>query len=480
MFWALALVSEEYFVPALNVLCEVYKIPDDVAGATLMAAGASSPELFTSFIALIVYQSNLGVGTVVGSEIFNHMIISAGSVLFADKGVLVLDARIIARDLIAYMLSLFLLMYALKDHMGRAVKHAFDESQWETCLDVTLAHGGVLLLAYVLYAVVCGNFQKICRFLCPRGPEEEPAVDPKEAAKAALHMNNDENDPLLIAPYAPRASFTTGPLYQWESDADRAYPGAPVGAGGGRADMHEISSALHGQPVNTGLRRRSSATKTSADTNVVASPMTQGTETSAATGGKGTSFEHHSEKEEPTDRTVTTMPMDLRPSAAFKLLLDIIGISPPTELTVMYTNEKVMHCYLYEYSDVIKMPTIGKWETWHLRHFTIDHYGVHSRSNPDEAKTGPHVEIVDLSNCTGVVQLNKAMLEFSVTFSNAPQMKFRAPSPEIMDAFMQRVSTKLKIVEKMSNEKKQDASLVAQYVLLYYLSILLTVVYCDC
>ncbi|KAJ1417318.1 solute carrier family 24, member 3, partial [Ochromonadaceae sp. CCMP2298] len=78
MFWALALVCEEFFVPALNVLCEEWKIPDDVAGATFMAAGASSPELFTSFIGLIIYDSNIGVGTVVGSEIFNHMIISAG------------------------------------------------------------------------------------------------------------------------------------------------------------------------------------------------------------------------------------------------------------------------------------------------------------------------------------------------------------------------------------------------------------------
>jgi Ca2+/Na+ antiporter len=39
MFWGLALVCEEYFVPALNILCEEANIPDDVAGATFMAAG---------------------------------------------------------------------------------------------------------------------------------------------------------------------------------------------------------------------------------------------------------------------------------------------------------------------------------------------------------------------------------------------------------------------------------------------------------
>ena len=45
VFWCLSVVCEERFVPALAVICDVLKIPDDVAGATLMAAGACSPEV---------------------------------------------------------------------------------------------------------------------------------------------------------------------------------------------------------------------------------------------------------------------------------------------------------------------------------------------------------------------------------------------------------------------------------------------------
>ena len=81
VFWCLSVVCEERFVPALAVICDVLKIPDDVAGATLMAAGACSPEVVSSFIALFVTHSALGVGSVVGSEIFNHLCICAGSVL---------------------------------------------------------------------------------------------------------------------------------------------------------------------------------------------------------------------------------------------------------------------------------------------------------------------------------------------------------------------------------------------------------------
>ena len=36
IFWALAVVVEDYFVPALNIMCEKFSIPDDVAGATFM------------------------------------------------------------------------------------------------------------------------------------------------------------------------------------------------------------------------------------------------------------------------------------------------------------------------------------------------------------------------------------------------------------------------------------------------------------
>ena len=60
------------FVPALNVLAVEFNIPDDVAGATLMAAGASSPELFSSIVSLFITHSALGLGTIVGSEIFNQ------------------------------------------------------------------------------------------------------------------------------------------------------------------------------------------------------------------------------------------------------------------------------------------------------------------------------------------------------------------------------------------------------------------------
>ena len=63
--------------------------------------------------------SSLGIGTVVGSEIFNHLCICAGSVFYAKGGVLVLDKAIVARETLFYGLALGLLLYVLmREHDG--------------------------------------------------------------------------------------------------------------------------------------------------------------------------------------------------------------------------------------------------------------------------------------------------------------------------------------------------------------------------
>ena len=50
MFWAIAIVCDDYFVPCLEILCDKMGLQTDVAGATFMALGSSAPELFASVI----------------------------------------------------------------------------------------------------------------------------------------------------------------------------------------------------------------------------------------------------------------------------------------------------------------------------------------------------------------------------------------------------------------------------------------------
>jgi Ca2+/Na+ antiporter len=52
-------------------------LTQDVAGATFIAVAASSPELFVNIIGTFITESDLGVGTVVGTAVFNTLGVAA-------------------------------------------------------------------------------------------------------------------------------------------------------------------------------------------------------------------------------------------------------------------------------------------------------------------------------------------------------------------------------------------------------------------
>jgi Ca2+/Na+ antiporter len=56
-----------------------------VAGATMMAAGGSAPELFTSVIGVFIAISDVGIGTIVGSAVFNVLFVIAACAFASAK-----------------------------------------------------------------------------------------------------------------------------------------------------------------------------------------------------------------------------------------------------------------------------------------------------------------------------------------------------------------------------------------------------------
>lgn len=104
-FVALAVVCDDWFVDALEEISEALKLSDDVAGATFMAAGSSAPELFTSIADSFGPANNIGIGTIVGSAMFNILIIVALAAAVAP-GSLKIDFKPILRDVSFYSLSI--------------------------------------------------------------------------------------------------------------------------------------------------------------------------------------------------------------------------------------------------------------------------------------------------------------------------------------------------------------------------------------
>lgn len=114
MFVALAIVCDEFFIPALDIIIEKLDIQEDVAGATFMAAGGSAPELFTSVISVFFSFENVGIGTIVGSAVFNILFVIGMCAVFS-KSVLNLTWWPLFRDVTFYSVSLIVLIVCFVD-----------------------------------------------------------------------------------------------------------------------------------------------------------------------------------------------------------------------------------------------------------------------------------------------------------------------------------------------------------------------------
>lgn len=114
MFVALAIVCDEFFIPALDVITVKLDISEDVAGATFMAAGGSAPELFTSVIGVFISFDDVGIGTIVGSAVFNILFVISMCAIFS-KSVLQLTWWPLFRDVSFYSVILIILMHFFRD-----------------------------------------------------------------------------------------------------------------------------------------------------------------------------------------------------------------------------------------------------------------------------------------------------------------------------------------------------------------------------
>ncbi|KAG7512517.1 sodium/potassium/calcium exchanger 3-like [Solea senegalensis] len=114
MFYALAIVCDDYFVPSLEKLCERLQLSEDVAGATFMAAGSSAPELFTSVIGVFITKGDVGVGTIVGSAVFNILCIIGMCGIFTAQ-MIHLSCWPLLRDSLYYTLSISALIVFIYD-----------------------------------------------------------------------------------------------------------------------------------------------------------------------------------------------------------------------------------------------------------------------------------------------------------------------------------------------------------------------------
>lgn len=121
------------FVDGAVSAAQLLGVPELVIGLTVLAVGTSLPELATSIVAIIRGESAIGLGNVVGSNIFNICMVLGLVSLISP---LAIDAQVMRLDMIV-MLS-FTALVAVLAWTGRSI------ARWE---------GAGLLALYALYVV---------------------------------------------------------------------------------------------------------------------------------------------------------------------------------------------------------------------------------------------------------------------------------------------------------------------------------------
>uniref|UniRef100_A0A8C8ZPK3 Solute carrier family 24 member 4 n=1 Tax=Prolemur simus TaxID=1328070 RepID=A0A8C8ZPK3_PROSS len=189
MFYALAIVCDDFFVPSLEKICEKLHLSEDVAGATFMAAGSSTPELFASVIGVFITHGDVGVGTIVGSAVFNILCIIGVCGLFAGQ-VVRLTWWAVCRDSVYYTLSVIVLI-------------AVSCPRWE---------GLVLIVLYVFYILIMKYNVKMQAFFTvkqksiangnPVNSELEPVKDTPQYGKSPVVMVDE-----LMSSSPPKFNF---------------------------------------------------------------------------------------------------------------------------------------------------------------------------------------------------------------------------------------------------------------------------------
>jgi len=175
-FYLLAQVVDVYFVETLEIISKRLKLSSDIAGATFMAVGSSAPELFVSILALFRVQAQqaIGAGTIVGSAIFNILVIIGASALVKRA---VLTWQPVIRDLVFYIFCILLLLFTFRDGV------------------VTLSDVVMYIGLYVLYLLSFSFWKKLVPYeiTADNGFDDDDENPQQEIRQSAWTWRNAPN-----------------------------------------------------------------------------------------------------------------------------------------------------------------------------------------------------------------------------------------------------------------------------------------------
>lgn len=163
--YLLAIITDSFFIISLDQISRRLDLSDEVAGASLMAMGSSAPELAIALIALFTgggAHSDVGVGAIVGSAVFNILVITGVSAVVANG--LKIHMFAVRRDTVYYLISIAYLFFIFSDG------------------EVVLIEAVIGLIAYAIYVALLAFW---------KAPEEPPEEREQKVTEAEPYPTSD-------------------------------------------------------------------------------------------------------------------------------------------------------------------------------------------------------------------------------------------------------------------------------------------------
>ena len=186
----LLIKGADYFVEGSSAIAKLLKVPSVVIGLTVVALGTSAPEAAVSITAGLAGSNDLALSNVIGSNIFNLVLIVGICALIQP---FIIDQSILNRDFPLAILSSVILLYFIRDnHLSRpeglilltlmigylsltvvsAIRHTIDIDVQEHYLPM---HTSLLYIGLGLAAIIFGGdlvVDNACRIAAAFGLSE--------------------------------------------------------------------------------------------------------------------------------------------------------------------------------------------------------------------------------------------------------------------------------------------------------------------
>lgn len=138
---ALVLWGADRLTEGASSLARGMHVPEIVIGLTIVAAGTSAPELFVSMVSAFKGTSDLAVGNVLGSNIFNTMLIVGCSAVVAPMAV---SHSTVKKDIPFAVAASFLLFILCFDDMD-------SPHLWGN--EISRSDGVILLIGFMIFMI---------------------------------------------------------------------------------------------------------------------------------------------------------------------------------------------------------------------------------------------------------------------------------------------------------------------------------------